>query len=80
MFAFADVMHLFTHKFASLGTRRFSLTFVPACSFDCFLFWHIVPFIFGRTGFLVRQRSVTIIRSRRMSEVGETLRDGHAGW
>ena len=40
MFSFANMLHLFPHKFARLGRWRLSFTRIFPGSFDCFLFWH----------------------------------------
>src|ERR1043165_6740915 len=40
VFALADVVHFFAHKFPGLRAGSFSRGFVLARSFDGFLFWH----------------------------------------
>ena len=40
MFAFPNMFHFFTHKFARLGGRRQTFAFVFSRPFDWFFFWH----------------------------------------
>jgi len=40
MFSFANMLHLFTHKFPGLSRRGFPLPFIFAGPFDDIFFWH----------------------------------------
>jgi hypothetical protein len=40
MFAFANVMHFFPHKFTSLGAGSFALPAIPAGPFKGLFLWH----------------------------------------
>jgi hypothetical protein len=41
MLSFANVVHFFAHKFASLRAGRFAFLFVSLGPFNYFLFWHV---------------------------------------
>jgi hypothetical protein len=41
MLTLANVMHLFTHKFACLRAGRLSFFFIVTRAFDNFFFWHV---------------------------------------
>ncbi len=43
MFAFTDVVHLFTHKLAGLRTRRLAFFLVLARAFYDLSLWHSLP-------------------------------------
>jgi len=45
MFALADIFNYFPHKFSGLGTGRFSLARVHACTFNGCFRWHKRPFV-----------------------------------
>lgn len=79
MFAFAYVVHLFSHEFARLSAWSLSFAFVLACSFDCFLFWHMILPVLKRTirsgrsvaippATYLRQQRRRVRRSRAISE------------
>jgi hypothetical protein len=40
VFALADVVHFFPHKFSGLRAGRFSFTSVFLSAFNGFFFWH----------------------------------------
>jgi hypothetical protein len=68
MFAFANVLHFFAHKFAGLSGWRPAFALIFARPFSCIFFWHYNDFAssyaFGCEENLNRNSTYTCLRRR----------------